>query len=192
MEYISPSWSWVSAKKGALFPVWNTDTDKDLVVKIIDCQVKLVGNDPFGQLKDGYITLKGQLAPIRIGSVKFLSTYSRFSGFDVSFYDSGADRVCYWDYRDFEEITSHLESLYILIVTARPTSRYRGVIIGKGYDNKFMRYGMYVLDLLSYNNEPRKEAELLKACADFRGFTKDHDVSPLVCEKDGEYVVTIY
>jgi hypothetical protein len=64
---------------------------------------------------------------------------------------------------------------------------FHGLILGKGHDNKFRRYG-----IIGFSVDTRKAKLFWQASKDFRRYAENHDVSPLVCAQNGKFLVTIY
>ena len=62
-SYVAPSWSWASVigHIGGAGAVYYAD-ERDISIMILETNVDLVSSSPFGQVKGGYIKLKGRLA----------------------------------------------------------------------------------------------------------------------------------
>jgi hypothetical protein len=62
-KYRAPSWSWASVD-GEIVPWWpasNQRTKYHVFSKVLDVSVTAVNNDPFGQVKDGNLKIRGPL-----------------------------------------------------------------------------------------------------------------------------------
>jgi hypothetical protein len=184
-EYVAPSWSWASVNAG-VHPSGVLETD----IRIVDCHVDLVGEDPFGQLTGGHITIEGLIAPLRIKTSKIYPTITTFrASFNIakfSYKNTGDERL-QWDNSNADTTISQLQSLYVLGARRRGSGILKGLILGKGDDNKFRRYGFVDLSF-----SPRKKKHFLQASGYFRRYAGNHDVSPLVCAENGKFLVTIY
>lgn len=63
IQYIAPSWSWASTN-GSVEQACGVrfSDERDIILDVMDVKVDLVSNvNPFGQVKGGYITVKGYL-----------------------------------------------------------------------------------------------------------------------------------
>jgi hypothetical protein len=185
-EYVAPSWSWASVNAGV--SLWGAPSWVEDDIRIVDCHVDLAGEDPFGQLTGGHIIVEGSIAPLLIKPSKM---YTRITTFRASFniprfsYKSASDERLQWDNNNADTTISHLQSLYVLGSWRK--DGLKGLILGKGYDNKFRRYGV-----INFSFDLRKARLFWQASKYFRRYAETHDVSPLVCAENGKFLVTIY
>jgi hypothetical protein len=185
-EYVAPSWSWASVNAGVLFGYPKND------IRIVDCRVDLAGDDHFGQLKGGHITIEGLIAPLLIKTSKKYPTITTFrASFNITRfnYENADDTRLQWDNSNADTTISQLQSLYVLGSWhgGAMGDQLYGLILGKGYDNKFRRYGF-----INFIFSPRKKKLFLQASEYFRRYAENHDVLPLVCAENGKFLVTIY
>ncbi|KAL9101111.1 MAG: hypothetical protein Q9187_009279, partial [Circinaria calcarea] len=65
--YVAPSWSWASTT-GSIDNVWQPEfEDGNYPVTILDVRIDAIG-DPMGQIRDGFLRVRGRLFPVIIRS----------------------------------------------------------------------------------------------------------------------------
>ena len=76
-------------------------------IRIVDCHVDLAGEDPYGQLTGGHITVEGLIAPLLIKTSKKYTTSQRSRHSDYLFaLQNLAGKT--WVTKDFTGITATL------------------------------------------------------------------------------------
>jgi hypothetical protein len=65
-DKIAPSWSWASVNGPIFFHDFNADDVVEPMCVVEDVQCNVLGKNPFGRVKDGYVRLRGTLAHIQI------------------------------------------------------------------------------------------------------------------------------
>lgn len=107
--YVAPTWSWasVTGRVSAACKIRHAD-GRDIVVEIIEAQVELVSDlNPFGQVKNGFIRVRGPLVKGR----KFRNIHLRTS--DILIGDDITLDVI-WDNGEEENSNGILEGFYYL------------------------------------------------------------------------------
>lgn len=61
--YVAPSWSWASVRDGV---VWNPLRDPKILIDIVDVNVTLKGRNPWGEVSDAFLELRGRLVRCRV------------------------------------------------------------------------------------------------------------------------------
>lgn len=89
-EYIAPSWSWAAAMH--TFRFWNLNYTSRLIndMEIIEAHVKVSGIDPFGQVDDGYLRIRGRS---RYAVIKTSQSAAAQQGLNVHSEDLASDRL---------------------------------------------------------------------------------------------------
>ena len=64
-QYRAPSWSWASLDGNVRYPGSLQPQGPDHNASLVDYHITLAGIDPFGQVSDGWISIRGQLKRVR-------------------------------------------------------------------------------------------------------------------------------
>lgn len=110
--YVAPTWSWasVTGRVWAACKVRHAD-GRDIVVEIIEAQVELVSElSPFGQVKNGFIRVKGPLVKGR----KFRNIHVRTSDSSRILIGDDITLDVIWDNGEEENSNGILEGFYCL------------------------------------------------------------------------------
>ncbi|KAF2188055.1 HET-domain-containing protein [Zopfia rhizophila CBS 207.26] len=96
VAYIAPSWSWASMNghiEGAC-SVWFPD-NREILIEISDARVELVSKEnPFGQVKSGFLRIQGSLAQDGEKDSGKEQTFVRVGKFDLFFYSGEFKSAC--------------------------------------------------------------------------------------------------
>ncbi|RMZ73649.1 heterokaryon incompatibility [Pyrenophora seminiperda CCB06] len=88
-NYRAPSWSWASLKGPILYQVLlkikKEEKPPKIFVTLLDASTTLAGDDPMGQVTDGYVRLSGYLRPHSGKNRNFLLPYQTYSAPSVDF-----------------------------------------------------------------------------------------------------------
>ncbi|KAN0098221.1 HET domain containing protein [Hyaloscypha variabilis] len=60
VSYIAPSWSWASVD-GPILPFWDNQRLVGSFIELIEAKIIPLAGDPFGQLTDGYLDVRGKI-----------------------------------------------------------------------------------------------------------------------------------
>jgi hypothetical protein len=134
-EYRAPSWSWASIEGHIHCTLIYQADQNDIVVSILDAKIIPSGNDKTGQIKGGYLRLRGRLLPAVVcaGSrePKML-----VNGTEVDWFYS-------WDIRDSAEE----KQLYCLPLRKSPYGggSYEGLLLERTMqaDGQYRRWGIF-------------------------------------------------
>ncbi|RDL40024.1 uncharacterized protein BP5553_00003 [Venustampulla echinocandica] len=70
-EYCAPSWSWASSNQCIdIFRQMSNDPLKPALAEVIAVQIELSTDDEMGQVKGGYVKLRGHMVEFQLGSVR--------------------------------------------------------------------------------------------------------------------------
>ena len=65
-KYISPTWSWASSVGPFAFSDYDSTQRFEPLVSVLDVHCTVPGLNPYGQVSDGYLVLRGLMAQIRV------------------------------------------------------------------------------------------------------------------------------
>jgi hypothetical protein len=136
-EYRAPSWSWASVDGPILMPV---DIDRgSMQVEIVEVEIEPLGNDPFEQLRGGFIRLRGHISTSRSRKTLTGTQFyiNREWDNDASFYCPDVDEQC-------EKLhcmpISHHEGFYSCLLL-QPTGQTKGQFKRHGTVNIYLNNG---------------------------------------------------
>lgn len=140
-SYWAPSWSWASLDHEVVFPIKGDDYS---VITILDAGVTPIGSDSTGQIKDGFIRLKGKLYPAEMisspGHTRIISVLHVISK-DLGGY-------CLLDAQPQDSGTRNVYFLPILSYIDKEEPSLKGLILqaasrGNGTYERIGKYSVY-------------------------------------------------
>ncbi|KAI9648105.1 hypothetical protein NHQ30_002734 [Ciborinia camelliae] len=183
--FTAPSWSWASLKSEVeIFPIVNGDIEE--LCQILEANVDLASDNPYGQVCGGYIKLKGNLSQAECKDKRL----SVLIDSDQAVYQLLEDRYIFWDYKDITALEG-IACLYLVPIYKNRLDngdvRVDGLIIyqtGHKYW-EFRRCGAFVLF------ENHCPMGFKSVCNSFRKFSEEDKSSEIGLDGDGKVVITI-
>jgi hypothetical protein len=133
--YRAPSWSWASWEGGVWWPKQIYVFWKTLSVVKKHCTKLTDANNPFGQVKSGYLTLHGPVATLSTSSIK--TDHSEFTAKDEAVEGLQSSEVHF--FFDTQPVVFHWDVVTLLVITVYDDGLWiqeRGLILTEAVPEK--------------------------------------------------------